>query len=312
MVIAAPRQSGVSALDLIGNTPLVRLTKVTADLPAGVTIAGKAEWRNPGGSVKDRPALAMIQDGIARGLLTTEKTILEATSGNTGIALAMIGAMLGYHVELCLPANASPERKRILRAYGAEVVLTDPLQSSDGAIYEARRRYAANPDNYFYPDQYNNDANWRAHYDTTGPEIWAQTDGQVTHFVTGLGTSGTFMGIGRRLREYNPNIRLLAMQPDGPLHGLEGLKHMASALVPGIYDATFPDEIVTVETEAAHAMARRLAREEGLLVGISAAANVVAALELARTLNSGTIVTILCDGADKYLSERFWDEASDE
>lgn len=302
------QRSGTLALDLIGNTPLLRLGKVTAGLPSGVAIAAKAEWRNPGGSVKDRPALAMIREGIERGLLTPDKTILEATSGNTGIALAMIGAAFGYPVELCLPENASPERKRILRAYGATTILTDPLAGSDGAIYEARRRYAADPGRYFYSDQYSNEANWRAHYEGTGPEIWAQTGGEITHFVTGLGTSGTFMGTGRRLREYNPAIQLIAMQPDSPYHGLEGLKHMASAIVPPIYDAALADEQLTVPTEEAYAMVKRLAREEGLLVGISAAANVVAALTVARRLTSGLVVTIFCDGADKYLSERFWDE----
>ncbi len=309
MVTTALSGSGTAALDLIGNTPLVRLERVTAGLPPGVTVAAKAEWRNPGGSVKDRPALAMIRDGIARGLLTPGKTILEATSGNTGIALAMIGAALGYRVELCLPANASPERKRILGAYGAAVILTSAQESSDGAIREARRRFAADPARYFYPDQYSNDANWRAHYLGTGLEIWAQTAGGVTHFVAGLGTSGTFMGTGRRLREYSPGVRLIAMQPDGPYHGLEGLKHMGSALVPPIYDAALADEQVVVPTEAAYAMVKRLAREEGLLVGISAAANVVAAIEVARRLTHGTVVTILCDGADKYLSARFWDES---
>jgi len=308
MTMTSPQRIGTSALDLIGNTPLIRLAKVAAELPAGVTLAAKAEWLNPGGSVKDRPALAMIRDGIARGVLTPQKTILEATSGNTGIALAMIGAALGYRVELCLPENASPERKRILKAYGATTILTDPMQGSDGAIREARRRYAADPERYFYSDQYSNDANWRAHYETTAPEIWAQTDGQVTHFVAGLGTSGTFMGTGRRLREYNAAIRLVAMQPDSPYHGLEGLKHMASAIVPPIYDADFADEQMVVPTEDAYAMVKRLAREEGLLVGISAAANVVASLAIARNLTSGTVVTIFCDGADKYLSERFWDE----
>jgi cysteine synthase B len=305
---ATARQENVSTLDLIGNTPLIRLEKVAAGLPEGVTVAAKAEWRNPGGSVKDRPALAMIRDGIARGLLTPERTILEATSGNTGIALAMIGAALGYRVELCLPGNASPERKRILRAYGATTILTDPQEGSDGAIREARRRYAADPDRYFYSDQYSNDANWRAHYETTAPEIWSQTGGSITHFVAGLGTSGTFMGTGRRLREYNSAIRLIAMQPDSPYHGLEGLKHMESAIVPPIYDANFADQQVVVPTEEAYAMVKRLAREEGLLVGISAAANVVAALSIARELTSGTVVTIFCDGADKYLSERFWEE----
>lgn len=308
MAMTSPQRIGTSALDLIGNTPLIRLEKVAAELPAGVTLAAKAEWLNPGGSVKDRPALAMIRDGIARGVLTPRKTILEATSGNTGIALAMIGAALGYRVELCLPENASPERKRILNAYGATTILTDPMQGSDGAIREARRRNAADPERYFYSDQYSNDANWRAHYETTAPEIWAQTSGQVTHFVAGLGTSGTFMGTGRRLREYNSAIRLVAMQPDSPYHGLEGLKHMASAIVPPIYDADFADEQMVVPTEDAYAMVKRLAREEGLLVGISAAANVVASLAIARNLISGTVVTIFCDGADKYLSERFWDE----
>ncbi len=305
---AAPRHYGTIPLDLIGNTPLVRLTKVTAGLPFGVTVSGKAEWRNPGGSVKDRPALALVRDGLARGLLGPGKTILEATSGNTGIALAMIGAALGYPVELCLPANASPERKRILRAYGARVVLTDPMESSDGAIREARRRYAAAPERYFYPDQYNNPANWRAHYEGTGPEIWAQTAGEVTHFVAALGTSGTFVGVGCRLREHNPGVRLLGVQPDGPLHGIEGVKHFPSAIVPGIYDPDLADGVITVDTEDAYAMVRRLAREEGLLVGISAAANVVAALRVAADLREGVVVTVLCDGADKYLSARFWDE----
>ena len=308
MATAATRQRDVTLLDLVGNTPLVRLTAVTAGLPEGVTVSGKAEMFNPGGSVKDRPGLAMIRDGIARGLLTPGKTILDATSGNTGIAYAMVGAALGYPVELCMPRNASEERKRILRAYGASFVLTAPAEGSDGAIREARRRYAADPERYFYPDQYNNDANWRAHYETTAPEIWEQTGGAVTHFVAGLGTSGTFMGVGRRLRELNPAIELIAMQPDGPFHGLEGLKHMGTAIVPGIFDADLADQNLTVSTEEAHAMVKRLAREEGLMAGISAAANVVAALRVAERLDAGTVVTIFCDGADKYLSESFWED----
>lgn len=308
MVGTQPSQQIVRPIDLIGNTPLVELRRVAADLPPGVRVLAKAEMVNPGGSVKDRPALSMIRDGIERGLLTPEKTILEATSGNTGIALAMIGTALGYRVELCLPENASPERKRILKAYGAEVVLTSALESSDGAIREARRRYAETPGRYFYADQYSNPANWQAHYRTTAPEIWAQTSGTVTHFVAGVGTSGTFIGTARRLREFDPAVRLIAMHPDGPYHGLEGMKHMESALVPAIYDPTVADENVTVATEDAYAMVKRLAREEGLLVGISAGANVHAALEIARTLREGTVVTILCDGADKYLSARFWDE----
>lgn len=308
MVGTATSPGTVRPLDLIGNTPLVELARVGADLAPGVRVLAKAEMANPGGSVKDRPALSMIRDGIARGLLTPGKVILEATSGNTGIALAMIGTAMGYGVELCLPENASPERKRILKAYGAEVILTSAMESSDGAIREARRRYAENPDRYFYADQYSNPANWRAHYETTAPEIWAQTDGAITHYVAGVGTSGTFIGTARRLRELNPSIRLIAMHPDGPYHGLEGMKHMASALVPAIYDPSVADENVTVATEDAYAMVKRLAREEGLLVGISAGANVHAALRVARTLEQGTVVTILCDGADKYLSARFWDE----
>ena len=308
MVGTATSPGTVRPLDLIGNTPLVELARVGADLAPGVRVLAKAEMANPGGSVKDRPALSMIRDGIARGLLTPGKVILEATSGNTGIALAMIGTAMGFGVELCLPENASPERKRILKAYGAEVILTSALESSDGAIREARRRDAGNPGRYFYADQYSNPANWRAHYETTAPEIWAQTDGAITHYVAGVGTSGTFIGTARRLRELHPGIRLIAMHPDGPYHGLEGMKHMASALVPAIYDPSVADENVTVATEDAYAMAKRLAREEGLLVGISAGANVHAALRVARTLEQGTVVTILCDGADKYLSARFWDE----
>jgi cysteine synthase B len=307
----ATTQGTRTVLDLIGNTPLIRLTHITAHLPEAVTVAAKAEMQNPGGSVKDRPGLAMIRDGIARGLLTPDKTILDATSGNTGIAYAMVAATLGYRVELVMPANASEERKRILAAYGATLVETDPAEGFDGAVHEVQRRYAAQPERYFYPDQFNNDANWRAHYETTGPEIWEQTGGGVTHFVAIMGTSGTFVGTGRRLRAYNRQVRLIGVQPDSPVHAIEGTKHYASAIVPGIYDPSLADEIIEVSTEDAYAMVKRLAREEGLMVGVSAAANVVAALRVAATLDSGTVVTIFCDGASKYLSLPFWDEDGD-
>jgi cysteine synthase B len=290
--------------DLVGSTPLIRLTRIERDCP-GIEVYGKAEFRNPGGSVKDRPARRMLLEGLASGALHPGKVVLDATSGNTGIAYAMLGAALGYPVALCVPENVTPERKRMLKAYGAELVLTNPLEGSDGAIREARRRYAADPGRYFYPDQYNNDFNWRSHYDTTGPEIIRQTDGRVTHFVAGLGTSGTFVGVGRRLRDEVPGVVLASMQPDSPLHGLEGLKHMDTAIVPGIYDRTVADVEVTVDTEEAFAMTRRLAREEGLLVGISAGANVVAATRLATA--PAVVVTILCDGGERYLSERFWE-----
>jgi cysteine synthase B len=273
-----------------------------------VEILAKAEYFNPGGSVKDRPALNMIEDGERRGALHPGKVILDATSGNTGIAYAMIGAAKGYRVQLCLPANANHERKRILRAYGAELILTDPGEGSDGAIREARRRFAESPDLYFYPDQYSNPANWQAHYKTTGPEIWTQTGGRVTHFVSGLGTSGTVMGVGRRLKEFNPDIRIHAFQPDSPFHGLEGLKHMDTAIVPAIYDPSVVDVPMEINTEEAYAMCHRLAKEEGLLVGISAAAGCLAATKIAATLKEGVIVTVLCDGGDRYLSERLWDE----
>src|SRR5882724_3690806 len=294
-------------LDLIGNTPLIRLTKVTSGIEP-VEIYGKAEYFNAGGSVKDRPALNMILDGERSGKLTQNKIVLDATSGNTGIAYAWICAARGYKVRLCLPKNASEERKRILAAYGAELVLTSPLEGSDGAIKEARRLYAENPELYFYPDQYNNPANWQAHYETTAPEIYQQTNGQITHFVAGLGTSGTFVGTARKLRELNPRIKLISMQPDSPFHGLEGMKHMPSAIVPGIYDATIADVEMEVSTEDAHRMVRRLAREEGLFVGISSGANVHAALEIAKGLKSGVIVTILCDDGSKYLTDKFWSE----
>ncbi len=292
----------------IGNTPLIRLERITAGLRAGVEVYGKAEWFNPGGSVKDRPALNMILAGERSGKLTKHKTILDATSGNTGIAYAWIAARRGYRVKLALPQNASIERKHILRAYGVELVLTDPTLGSDGAIQEAKRLYEIDPDQYFYPDQYGNDANWQAHYLTTGVEVYQQTGGRVTHFVAGLGTSGTCMGVGRRLKEYDPAIEVISMQPDSPFHGLEGLKHMETAIVPAIYDEGVPDRQITVSTDDAQRMVKRLAREEGLLVGISAGANVVAALAVASQLNSGVVVTIFCDGADKYLSERFWDD----
>jgi cysteine synthase B len=305
-----PRDTlGHGLLDRIGNTPLVRMERIAAEL-AGVQILGKAEWTNPGGSVKDRAAAAIVLDAMHREKLCPGIRLLDATSGNTGIAYAMLGAALAFPVTLCMPSNVSPERKRILNAYGAEVLWTDPAEGSDGAIRKARE-LAADPQ-YFYADQYSNDANWRAHYKGTANEILEQTEGHITHFVAGLGTSGTFMGVTRRLKEVNPKIECIAMQPDSPFHGLEGLKHMATAIVPGIYDSQLADRNVEVETETAYAMAKRLARTEGLLVGISAAAAVAAALRIAEEQaakgKEAVIVTILPDAADKYLSERFWEE----
>jgi len=285
----------------IGDTPLIRLKRITRSLPAGVSVLVKAEHLNPGGSVKDRPALAMILDGECTGRLRRGMTILDASSGNTGIAYAMIGAARGYGVTICLPKNAGAQRKHILSSFGVEIVETDPLLSTDGAQMVAREIFESDPEHFFYPDQYNNDANWRAHYDGTGPEIWAQTAGMVTHFVAGLGTSGTFTGITRRLKQFNPAIKAVSMQPDSPLHGLEGLKHMPTAMVPGIYDPRLADDNCTVETEAAQQMAARLAREEGLLVGPSSGANVLAAMQLASTLAPpALVVTILCDGGERY------------
>ena len=293
---SGPLRTAGSVVDLIGNTPLIRLTNFEAGL-RNVELYAKAEWRNPGGSVKDRPAARMIADGERSGALTHDKVILDATSGNTGIAYAMIGAARGYRVRLCVPENVTPERKRILRAFGAEIIFTDPMQGSDGAIIKAKALYAADPDRYFYADQYNNPGNWRSHYDTTAPEILEQTGGRLTHFVAGLGTSGTFMGVGRKLREVNPSIRLISVQPDSPLHGLEGLKHMETAIVPGIYDPALADEELT----------RRLA-QDGLFVGISSGANLAGALRVARNTSDAVIVVVFCDGGEKYLSERFWDE----
>ena len=302
---------GSSLMERIGNTPLIRLESVVRELP-GVELLAKAEWVNPGGSVKDRAAAAMVRRAMGDGSLRPGTTLLDATSGNTGIAFAMLGAALGFPVLLTMPSNVSPERKLILKAYGAEVEWTDPDQGSDGAIRRAREIAAAFPERYCYMDQYSNPANWRAHYETTGPEIWRQTGGTVTHFVAGLGTSGTFMGTVRRLKELNPELQAISMQPDSPFHGLEGLKHMATALVPAIYDPSLADRNVEIETEAAYAMAKRLAREEGLLVGISAAAAVAACEQIAKEEaaagRSATIVTVLPDSADKYLSERFWEE----
>jgi cysteine synthase B len=300
------RAAGSTVLDMIGRTPLVRLQLFEREVPAGVELYAKGEWQNPGGSVKDRAAARMILDGEASGKLTPGKIILDATSGNTGIAYAMVGAARGYSVQLCLPENASPERKLILRALGAELVFTNPLEGTDGAIREARRRFAAEPDKYFYPDQYNNEANWRAHYDTTAVEIIEQTSGRITHFVAGLGTSGTFVGTGRRLRKFNPAIKLISFQPDSPFHGLEGLKHMESAIVPGIYDATLADADLRINTERAYSFVRRLAREMGLMAGISSGAAVAAMIDVARTLDRAIIVTVFPDGAEKYLNEAFW------
>lgn len=301
---------GQRLLDRIGNTPLIRLSRLGTEFP-NVQICAKAEWFNPGGSVKDRAAYSMIRDGERSGKLRPGKVILDATSGNTGIAYAMIGAALGYRVELCLPSSASPERKQILAAYGVEIVYTPGDEGTDGAIRRVKEIYDADPEKYFYPDQYGNPANPAAHYTTTGPEIWEQTGGRITHFVAGLGTSGTFVGTTRRLKELNPRIRCISMQPDSGFHGLEGLKHMATNIVPAIYDPSLADENIDVQTENGQQTAKRLAREEGILVGVSAGAALWACLQVAKRVprnEHAVIVTIFPDSGEKYLSERFWSE----
>ena len=303
---------GHTLMERIGNTPLLRLDAVTADLP-GVTLLGKAEWYNPGGSVKDRAAANIVADAQRRGLLRPGKILMDATSGNTGIAYAMLGSAEGFPVTLCMPENVSRERKQILQGYGANIIYTDPGDGSDGAIRMARQLAAEHPDTYFYADQYSNEANWKAHYCMTANEIWQQTQGRITHFVSMLGTSGTFVGTARRLKELNPAVKCISLQPDSSFHGIEGAKHMASAIVPKIYDPTLADQNLEISTEDAYAMARRLSRTAGLLVGISAAAAVVGCLKIARELHlrqdqEAVIVTILCDSGDKYLSERFWSE----
>ncbi len=308
-MITTVKPLGTSILERIGNTPLVRIEHLA---PQGVQILGKAEWANPGGSVKDRAASAIVTDAQRRGLISSTRGLLDATSGNTGIAYAMLGAALNFPVTLCMPSNVSPERKKYLSAYGAQVIWTNPADGSDGAIRKARELAANEPDRYFYADQYSNEENWRAHYRTTANEIWAQTEGQITHFVAGLGTSGTFMGTTRRLRELNPAIRCISMQPDSPFNGLEGLKHMATAIVPRIYDAHLADANIDMDTEVAYRTCRSLARNQGLLVGISSAAAVAASLQVAEQEaaagREAVIVTILCDSAEKYMSERFWQE----
>lgn len=308
----AEGELGLSLTARIGETPLLRLDKAVRGLE-GVTLLAKAEWLNPSGSVKDRAAWAMVREAKLQGRLGPGKTLLDATSGNTGIALAMLGAAEGFAVLLAMPSNVSPERKHILKAYGAKVDWTAPDEGSDGAIRRARELAGNEPDRFCYVDQYSNDANWKAHYEGTGPEIWRQTEGRATHFVAGLGTSGTFVGTSRRLKELNPAIQCMSFQPDSPFHGLEGLKHMATSMVPAIYDPNLADRQLGVETEAAYAMVKQLAREEGLLVGISAAAAVVASMEIAREESASgrraVIVTVLPDSAEKYLSERFWEEA---
>jgi cysteine synthase B len=301
---------GQHTIDRIGNTPLLRLARIGSELP-GVEILGRAEWLNPGGSIKDRAASNIVAQARASGKLTSGKILLDSTSGNTGIAYAMIGAAQGFPVTLCMPENVSVERKRILHAYGANIIYTDPADGSDGAIRMARELAAKHPDLYYYADQYSNDANWQAHYHGTANEIWQQTEGRITHFVAMLGTGGTFVGTTRRLRELNPRVRCISLQPDSAFHGIEGTKHMASAIVPKIYDASLADADLGISTEDAYAMAKRLAREEGLLVGISAAGAVVGCLRLARQLKKNehaVFVTILSDSGDKYLSERFWQE----
>jgi cysteine synthase B len=317
-------RKGEAVLGAIGNTPMLPLDALLRDLPnlrtanihdhahpATVQLWGKAEWYNPGGSVKDRAAAGIVAEARRSGQLAPGKILLDSTSGNTGIAYAMLGAALGFPVTLCVPENVSVERKRILQVYGAKIIYTDPTEGSDGAIRVARQRAEQRPDLYFYADQYSNEANWRAHYETTANEIWQQTEGRVTHFVAMLGTTGTFVGTTRRLKELNPQIRCISLQPDSAFHGIEGAKHLPSAIVPAIYDASLADQNLEIATEDAHKMARRMAREQGLLVGVSAAAAVVGSLRVAGQLKEdqrATIVTILCDSGEKYLSERFWNE----
>jgi len=299
----------------IGNTPLLPFYALIRDFPS-VQLLGKAEWYNPGGSIKDRAAARIVAEARRSGQLAAGKILLDSTSGNTGIAYAMLGAALGFPVTLCVPENVSPERKRILQAYGANIIYTDPAESSDGALKIARQLAEQHPDLYFYADQYSNDANWRAHYETTANEIWQQTEGRITHFVAMLGTTGTFVGTTRRLKELNPKIRCISLQPDSAFHGIEGTKHLATAIVPGIYDASLADQNLEITTEDAHVMARRLAREQGLLVGVSAAAALVGSLQIVERLklelqksdHCATIVAVLPDSGDKYLSERFWQE----
>lgn len=297
-----------SILDLVGNTPLIKLNSLTKDLD-GVSIYAKAEYLNPSGSVKDRAAKGILLEAIASKKLTKDKILLDSTSGNTGIAYAMFGAALGYKVTLTLPKNANMERKKILKAYGATIIETDPLLSSDGSLLEAKKIAKENPDKYFYTNQYDNEENWKAHYSTTALEIWNQTKGKVTHFLAGMGTSGTFVGTSRRLKELNPEIKTVAMQPNSPFHGLEGMKHMATTINPGIYDSSLIDETILVDTDDARQMTLRLAKEEGLFVGISSGGNVFASLELAKTLPKGSVVvTVLCDSGFKYLSDSLWEE----
>ncbi len=307
---AAPGLQGEALLARIGNTPLLSLDALAPGL-LSVQLWGKAEWYNPGGSVKDRAAVRIVAEARRLGKLAPGKILLDSTSGNTGIAYAMLGAALGFPVTLCVPENVSPERKRILQAYGANIIYTDPAEGSDGAMKIARQLAERHPDLYYYADQYSNDANWRAHYETTANEIWQQTEGRITHFVAMLGTTGTFVGTTRRLKELNPRIRCISLQPDSAFHGIEGAKHLPSAIVPRIYDPSLADQNLEIGTEAAHAMARRLVRDQGLLVGVSAAAAVVGSLQVIERLKidqRATIVTILCDSGEKYLSERFWNE----
>jgi len=300
---------GQTPLETIGSTPLLCLARIGRDLPEQVRLLAKAEWMNPGGSVKDRPAARMILDGERRGLLGPGRTIIDATSGNTGVAYAMIGAARGYRVKLCVPANTEDGILATLRAYGAELILTDPARGMDGATRETQRILAASPEDYFFPDQLNNDSNWKAHYESTANEIWHQTGGRVTHFVAGVGTGGTLVGTGRRLRELNRDAAIVCVQPSSPLHGLEGLRHLATAIVPRIYDPGLVDETVSVETESAQAMVVRLAREEGVFVGVSAGAAVAAALEVASRLERGVVVTVLPEGGRRFAREPFWESA---
>ncbi len=303
----SPRASTIA--DLVGNTPLLRLDRIWNEVIPGVELYAKAEWDNPGGSVKDRAALYMLRDAVRRGL-TPKYTILDATSGNTGIALAMLGAAEGYRVTLCVPKNISQERRRILRAFGADLVFTPATEGTDGAQRVARAMRDGAPDRYWYLDQYNNEANWRAHFETTGPEIYGQTQGRITHFVACLGTTGTFVGVGRYLRSRLPEVQLVAVQPDSPFHGIEGVKHLETAEAPGIWDPSLPDQTITVATEDAQAAARRLAREEGYLVGTSSGAAMDAALRLAERIREGVVVMVFPDAGDKYLGDRYWEEAA--